>query len=268
MKTKLMILTFLLLSLSGCTLATPEVPILNQEIEPFPIGIYVVMNDELTPNDPAFDINDTNQTFYIRENHIGENNETYNYSRISGQFIESHTHIEVSEDEEKIILNASLPTFSDVPQYFRFYAIYKDKNDHYFTQPSNTFLFTFGGAVKLEFSTTEVLNGVSKKKTMVFDIAVKSIDPLQTLRVIMMGADYEVIDSMTITSESEILLNKDVIYALIEETRINSDDEEIKTLTMIETKSLSQSPYMHTIITSSKHPRGIIYTLKLYTESE
>jgi len=264
MKIKPILLTLMLLSLSGCALAKSEAPLLSQENDPTPIGIYVVMNQDLFNNDPPFNINDSSQTYYIQDIHIGENNESYSSSKISGYFFEPHTSINVSEDEDSTVFNASLPVFSNMPQIARFYTIYKDKNDQYYTEQSNSYHFQYGGGVKHEYSTTETLNGVSKKKTIVFDIALKAYDPLQSLQLIMMNEQYEVIDALDINEESDIQIAENVAYVLIEEVRLNTEDNEVKTLTMVDANQLKDTPYYHTIITAPDYPRGMVIGLKLF----
>lgn len=264
MKIKQYLLTFLLISLSGCALAKSEAPLLSQENDPTPVGIYVVMKQDLFNNDPPFNINDSSQTYYIQDIHIGENNESYNSSKISGNFFEPHTSINVSEDEDSTVFNASLPVFSNMPQMARFYTIYKDKNDQYYTEQSNSYHFQYGGGVKHEYSTTETLNGVSKKKAIVFDIALKAYDPLQSLQLIMMNEQYEVIDALDINEESDIQIAENVAYVLIEEVRLNTEDNEVKTLTMVDANQIKDTPYYYTIITAPDYPRGMVIGLRLF----
>ncbi|MBS3986816.1 MAG: hypothetical protein KGZ38_02560 [Erysipelothrix sp.] len=264
MKIKQLLFTFMLISLSGCALAKSEEPILNQENDPTPVGIYVVMSQDLFNIDPPFDINDSSQTYFIQDKHVGEDGEVYSYSKGSGQFFESNTHIHVSDDEEKTVFTASLPVFSNMPQIARFYTIYKDKNEHYFTEQSNSYHFQYGGGVKSEYSNTETINGVSKKKTIIFDITLKAYDPLQSLQLIMMNERYEIMSTQVIKDESDIKIDENVAYVLIEEVRLNNEDKEVKTLTMVDANQLKDIPYYHTMITSPDYPRGMVVGLKLY----
>jgi hypothetical protein len=265
MKTKLLTLILLLISLSGCALAKAEVPTINQEKEASPIGVYVVIRNDSFSNDPPFDINDTDQTFFIQEETIGEDNETYSYSKASGQFFESHTSIYVSDDEYKTTFNASLPVFSGTPQFFRLHIIYKDNQNQYYTQPSSSYYMEYGGGLKFEHSTTEIINGVSKKKTIIFDIALKLYDPLESLQLIMMNENYEIIDTLVVSDRFNIEIQDHISYVLIEETRLNVEQERVKTLTMVDAKTIKEDlPYYQTIVTSPHHPQGYVIGLKLF----
>jgi hypothetical protein len=264
MKTKLMTL-ILLLSLSGCALAKTEVPTIDQERESIPIGVYVVIKQDSFSSEPSFDINNNNQTFFIQEEKLGENNETYSFSRASGQFFESHTHIHVNDDEDKTVFTASLPVFSDNPQFFRLNIIYKDNQNQYFTQPGHLYYMEYGGGLKFEHSTTEVINGVSKKKTIVFDITLKPFDPLESLQLIMMDENYEIIESIVVSDQYNIEIQDHISYVLIEETRLNIEQVRVKILTMVDAKTIKvDQPYLKSIITSSKHPQGYVIGLNLF----
>lgn len=268
MKTKLLTLIFLLMSLSGCALAKAEVPTVDQDNESTPIGIYIFIKQDFFSNEVPFDIDDPKQTFFIQEEKLGENNETYNYSRSSGQFFESHTHIQVSDVEDKTVFTASLPVFSDNPQFFRLNIIYKDNQNQYVTQPGNLYFMEYGGGFKFEHSTTETINGVSKKKTIVFDITLKPFDPLETLQLIMMDENYEIIDTVVVSDQFNIEIQDHIRYVLIEETRLNIEQERVKTLTMVDAKTIkTNQPYFQSIITSSKHPQGYVIGLSLFKDN-
>lgn len=118
--------------------------------------------------------------------------------------------------------------------------------------------------MKHEYSTTETLNGVSKKKAIVFDIALKAYDPLQSLQLIMMNEQYEVIDTLVIKEESDIPIGEDIAYVLIEEVRLNIENKTVKTLTMVDANQIKDTPYYYTIITAPDCPRGMVIGLRLF----
>lgn len=265
MKIKLYLLTFLLISLSGCALAKSQPPVLDNEIEPFPVGLYVAIPTNDSMEIPPFNVNDKTQTYFLMESHIGEDNQEYSYSTVSGQFMETHTHTEVKEESETITFTAKLPFFTSTRQLFRFYTIYKNEQGQYYTQMSESVLMDMGsGAIKFEYDTNQTVNGVNRQKSIIFDIGLKSYDPLQSLQLIMMNEQYEVIDTLVIKEESDIPIGEDIAYVLIEEVRLNIENKTVKTLTMVDANQLKDIPYYHTMITSPDYPRGMVVGLKLY----
>ncbi len=261
MRTKITII-ILMLVLGGCNLAQPYPSESTNQNEPTLVGVYVVMNKDY--NDiPDFDINNKELTYFLFEEKV-KDGQKYNYSIASGNFYQSHMHVNVSDTEEKLKFTSTLPRFSNEDGFYHVLAIHKLSDGSYEQTSLNTYLYDGDGAFMFEESYSTTTENITKTKTISFDIQVKRYDPLISLKLIYLDDSYSIIDTLAWNGENFFVIDQDVSYIMIEELRLNVNDEMIKTLTVIDRNIITDEvPYKQTIVTSNDRLLSPIMVLQL-----
>ena len=229
MKTKLLTLCFMLF-LGGCTLAAREyVPIENPDQPSIPsdqvIGIYIGAFNTSQNEIPKFNKSDSSQTFFLvdQERRDGE---TYNFSKVSGNFFSSHTNHILKDDGTDITFTASLPILSSKSSFIRAYVIRKNNQGDYYTELINNYHPLGLSNITLQESYTEEVNGEFTMTTISFNLSFEHMDPLVQTRILRMNDQYQVLSELFIDSETTVELHNSNEMIIIEETRSNQDNDE------------------------------------------
>ena len=224
----------LLLVLSGCTLASPikennqdsENP--GQDDNVF-VGMYLTTTDETLGDIKIFDRSDKTQTYFIVDEQK-ENDQTYSFSETSGKFINSHVGYHVKDEGRTITFVADVPVVSTKEEIISAHQIYKDKDGKYNTQPVANYFSSNLSSLTFNSTKTNTIN--DEEVTDEFDIVINFIpfDPLVQAKVIIMDSNYTTLSSMIIDDLENIEITSQNEMVLIEETRINDENIEYKTV--------------------------------------
>src|SRR5690554_2465446 len=225
--------------ISGCSLAAPIDEKSNndpseQMFEQIPVGIYVTTEDDYV----SFDSSNTDQTYFlIDEEKQGE--QSYTFSKVSGNFFDSHVEVAVGDSSTSHIFKGKVPLLSNKEGIIRIFSLIKDENGNYVEEASDNY---WGDNVTITLNSTQETKINGETKTVNLDVTIEFIkyDPLSEVRIIRMDESYNVINSMILEDQSDLEIVEDEII-VIEETKINIEQKEYKTVSMYTYQQVKES---------------------------
>ena len=219
-------MVILILLLSGCTLAlTP--PTDNDDDQPDPqvnvIGIWVQTNENQT-----FNLANADSLTYLAFQKKLVDGVPTSQSVGSGIFYDSNMNINVTDEGTIATFTTTIPLKSGEGQILSFYTLIEDENGNITLgdringyHSSNDMLYH----VDYSFTQQSTINGETKKDELHFNFRFSYHQPIESIRIIEMDNNYDVINTFVVKDESEYVLDAKTQFTIIEQTQIDGEGQ-------------------------------------------
>jgi len=243
-------MVILILLLSGCTLAlTP--PADKDDDQPDPqanvIGIWVQ-----TSENQIFDLANARSLTYVAfQKKLIEGAPT-SHSEVSGIFYDSNMNISVIDEGTVSTFTSTIPLKSGEGQILSFYTLIENENgiitlgDRLSGYHSSNDMLRH---VNYSFTKESTINGETKKDELHFDFKFSYHLPLESIRIIEMDKDYNVIRTNDLKDESEYVLNDQTQFTFVEQTQIDNEGQRITTVDSYSLYDLKDKPIEYNYFT-------------------
>lgn len=219
-------MVMLVLLLSGCTLAlTPPKDEDDDQLDPQVniIGVWVQTNENQT-----FNLENARSLTYAAFQTKLVDGVPTSQSEISGIFYDSNMNINVTDEGNIATITSTLPLKSGEGQILSFYALIEDENGNIILgdrlngyHSSNDMLAN----VYYSFTQQSTINGETNKDELHFKFQFSYHLPIESIRIIEMDANYNVIKTFNLKDETEYVLDSQTQFTIVEQTQIDREGQ-------------------------------------------
>ncbi|PKM63814.1 MAG: hypothetical protein CVU96_05985 [Firmicutes bacterium HGW-Firmicutes-20] len=254
----------LILLLSGCTLAlTP--PADNDDDHPDPqvnvIGIWVQTNENQT-----FDLANARSLTYVAFQKKLIEGMPSSHSDVSGIFYDTNMNIGVTDEGTISTFTSTIPLKSGEGQILSFYTLIEDENSNIILgdrlngyHSSNDMLAN----VNYSFTHQSTINGETKKDELHFKFQFSYHSPLESIRIIEMDKDYNVIRTYDFKDASEYVLDAQTQFTIIEQTQIDSEGQRVTSIDSYSIDDTKDDPLLYQYFTIDENGEVKIKTISI-----
>ncbi|MDP2814482.1 MAG: hypothetical protein Q8N92_08545 [Erysipelotrichaceae bacterium] len=223
--TKRITMLILVLLLSGCTLALTPPTDNDNDDQPDPqvnvIGVWVQTNENQT-----FNLANAQSLTYVAFQKKLVDGVPTSQSVGSGIFYDSSMNINVTDEGTIATFTSTIPLKSGEGQILSFYTLIEDENGNIILgdringyHSSNDML----KHVDYSFTQQSTINGETKKDELLFNFRFSYHLPIESIRIIEMNNNYNVINTFVLNDESEYVLDAQTQFTIIEQTQIDGE---------------------------------------------
>lgn len=247
MKTiKKLIMYILVLLLSGCTLALTAHSDKDDD-QPDPqvnvIGIWVQTNENQT-----FNLANADSLTYVAFQKKLVDGVPTSQNVGSGIFYDSNMDISAKDEGTIATFTSTIPLKSGEGQILSFYALIEDENGNIILgdringyHSSNDMLAN----VYYSFTQQSTINGETKKDELHFKFRFSYHLPIESIRIIEMNDNYNVINIFIVKDETEYVLDAQTQFAIIEQTQIDGEGKRVVSIDSYSMDDLTENSHQY-----------------------